>query len=93
MTIVVSPLPAPAPAPAKPDVPPSGQFPVDSFRWPCISVGLTTSCWRDGPEVLVPPGGWKGQGSCRFGRAGACSCPLSSGLTESLGNKPHSLSK
>lgn len=34
-----------------------------------MSVGLRTSCRKDSPEVLKPPGGQEGQGGCRFWRA------------------------
>lgn len=90
MSIVVPPLSAPAAA--KPDVAPSGQLWVDSSRRPCVSVGLRTSCRRDSPEVLVPPGGWEG-GAAAGLEGRSLAVPLSFGLTETPGHKPHSLSK
>lgn len=65
VSIVVPPLSAPATA--KPEVAPSGQPWVDSARRPCVSEGLRTSCRRNSPEVLVPPGGWEGRAAAGFG--------------------------
>lgn len=64
---IVVPSPVPAPATARPEVAPSGQLWVDSPRRPCTGVGPRTSCRKDSPEVLAPPGGQDEQAAAGFG--------------------------